>query len=123
MALSKKQIEDANKNLKSVKENKTKVGSSLLTSKPFRKPTSDYIRLDLVIRKKSIVAKENTSTSNHDLINNPGTYKGKVWNRQVITQDIEKDYKTYLEQRANETGLSVTKYIHNLIDADMEQNK
>lgn len=122
MALNQKQISDAKKNMQGVKDNKTKVGSSLLTKK-FQKPTSDYIRLDLVIRKKQTIAIKNTSTSNHDLINEPGTYKGKVWNRQVITQDIEKDYKTYLEQRADATGLSVTKYIHNLIDADMEQNK
>lgn len=31
-----------------------------------------------------------------------------------------KDYKSYLEERASKQGISVTKYIHRLIDLDME---
>ena len=31
-----------------------------------------------------------------------------------------KDYKSYLEEQASKQGMSVTKYIHRLIDLDME---
>lgn len=31
-----------------------------------------------------------------------------------------KDYKSYLEEQASKQGISVTKYIHQLIEKDME---
>lgn len=70
-----------------------------ITTKPekaeaFKKPNKDYYRLDLV--------------------------KRKTVNR-TMTKAIEKDYRGYLDKvRGNK---SVTAYIHELIEADMEQNK
>lgn len=58
------------------------------------KPNSDYHRLDLVIRKVE---------------------SGK------ITKEIEKDYKSYLGVMARVDDVSITKYIHNLIEKDMKK--
>lgn len=68
---------------------------------PFKKPTSDYYRLDMIVRE---------------------TIQGKK-GHPVITEDIKTDYKDYITVMANAEGLSITKYIHKLIDQDMEQNK
>jgi hypothetical protein len=65
-------------------------------SKPFKKPSSDYYRLDLVTR---------------------GLNNGKM------TETIKMNYKEYLRKMAAAEGVSVTKYIHNLIEKDMKKNK
>lgn len=64
---------------------------------PFKKPNSDYYRLDLVVRN-----------------NVPGA-KG----HNVMVEEIKTDYKAYLDSvRGN---MSITKYIHKLIDSDMKR--
>lgn len=65
---------------------------------PFKKPTSDYYRLDLVVR---------------DSV--PGD-KG----HNVMIKDIKTDYRAYLDSVRGTQ--SITKYIHNLIDKDMARH-
>lgn len=62
----------------------------------FKKPNSDYYRLDLVTRQQDA--------------------KGKM------IEAIKTDYKAYLTAMARAEGLSLTKYLHKLIDEDMERN-
>jgi hypothetical protein len=59
---------------------------------PFKKPNSDYYRLDLIVR---------------------GVAMGKM------TSDIRVNYKDYVETMAAAKGISITKYIQSLIDKDM----
>lgn len=66
---------------------------------PFKKPNSDYYRLDLVVRD-----------------NVPGA-KG----HNVMVKDIKTDYKAYLDSVRGTQ--SITKYIHGLIDQDMKKHK
>jgi hypothetical protein len=61
-------------------------------TKPFKKPNSDYFRLDLIVR---------------------GLAKGKM------TSDIRVNYKDYLETMAAAEGVSLTKYIHGMIEREM----
>ena len=69
------------------------------TVTPFKKPNSDYYRLDLVVRESV-----------------PGS-KG----HNVMCEDIKADYKAYLDSVRG--TMSITKYIHNLIEQDMKKNK
>lgn len=80
---------------------------------PFKKPASDSLFLDLVIRDTEEVTTTYTRKS------------GKVIERKMIiqTEAIKKDYKSYLVARAEAEGISITKYIHGLIDADMSKHK
>jgi len=77
-----------------VKQNRNKEHKA-----PFTKPTSDYYRLDLIVR-ESI----------------PGA-KG----HNVMTEDIKVNYREYLDSVRGTQ--SITKYIHSLIDKDMQRNK
>lgn len=63
-------------------------------SKPFKKPNSDYYRLDLIVRELE---------------------SGKM------TEAIKTDYKEYLTKMAAVEGVSITKYIHSLLDDDMKK--
>ena len=63
-------------------------------SKPFKKPNSDYYRLDLIVRELE---------------------SGKM------TEAIKTDYKEYLTTMAAVEGVSITKYIHSLLDDDMKK--
>lgn len=83
------------------------------TPKSFKKPTSDYYRLDLVVR--GTKAEKTTYT----------TKKGTkvITPVDIQTETIVKDYKSYLSDMAQADGISLTKYIHKLIDADMELNE
>lgn len=64
--------------------------------KPFKKPNSDYYRLDMISR--AIVGGKTVET-------------------------IRTNYKEYVETMASSDGISITKYIQNLIDADMRKPK
>lgn len=66
---------------------------------PFKKPNSDYYRLDLVVR---------------DSV--PGT-KG----HNVMTENVKTNYKEYLDSVRG--TMSITKYIHSLIEQDMKKHK
>ena len=68
---------------------------------PFKKPTSDYYRLDMIVRE---------------------TIPGKK-GHPVITEDIKADYKDYISTMAAAEGVSITKYIHKLIEMDMYVHK
>lgn len=70
-------------------------------AKPFKKPRGDYYNLDMIIRETI-----------------PGP-KG----HPILTDKIKVDYKEYIQAMAAGEGLSITKYIHKLIDQDMETNK
>ena len=70
------------------------------TQRPYKKPNSDYYRLDLV--KRSTVLNNTT-------------------NRRILTESIEKDYREYINGVRG--CASITEYIHKLIDTDMVQNK
>jgi hypothetical protein len=65
-------------------------------TKPFKKPNSDYYRLDLIAR---------------EIVN------GKM------TADIKTNYKEYLEIMAAVEGVSITRYIQGLLDTDMSKRK
>lgn len=67
---------------------------------PFKKPTGDYYRLDMVVR---------------------DTIKGKK-GHPVITEKVLADYKDYVNTMAGAEHISITKYIHRLIDEDMAKN-
>lgn len=67
----------------------------------FKKPNSDYYRLDLVVR---------------DTVTN-GKSKPKM------VESIKVNYKEYLTIMSGYEGVSITKYIQGLIDADMKKNK
>lgn len=69
--------------------------------KPFKKPASDYYRLDLV--KRQTVAKE----------------KGK--GNRVMIEDVDTDYREYLDSVRGR--MSITAYIHALLDKDMKAKK
>lgn len=69
--------------------------------KPFKKPRGDYYNLDMIVRETI-----------------PGP-KG----HPIITEGIKVNYKDYIQAMAAGEGLSITKYIHKLIDEDMEANK
>ena len=76
-----------------VKESREKERSK----QPFTKPSSDYYRLDLVLRETI-----------------PGS-KG----HPIMTEEIKTDYRAYINSvRGN---MSITKYIHSLIDQDMKR--
>lgn len=64
----------------------------------FKKPNSDYLRLDMIIRKVA---------------------DGKM------TSDVRKNYMEYVKAMARIEGVSMTKYLQNLIEKDMqiEENK
>lgn len=68
-------------------------------AKAYTKPNSDYHRLDLIKRKKIM---GNNS-------------------KPIMTEAIETDYKAYINKVKG--SRSVTAYIQDLIEADMEQNK
>lgn len=85
---------------KAKEEKKTTTPDKPKKVEPFKKPKSDYLLLDLVKRKK---------------VTNPAT------NHLVITKDIEKDYKAYLESVAGRDG--ITSYIQGLIDRDMKAHE
>lgn len=80
-----------------VKESKHKQREA----KPFKKPRGDYYNLDMIIRKTM-----------------PGT-KG----HPVLTEEIKTNYKEYVSVMAEAENISITKYIHRLIDKDMKKNK
>jgi hypothetical protein len=67
----------------------------------FSKPNGDYYHLDLVIRK---------------------TKRGPL-NHPVITPEIKVNYKEYITVMADIYGMSITKYLHKLIEEDMKKNK
>lgn len=67
----------------------------------FKKPSSDYYNLDMVVRDTVM------GTKGHP----------------IITEGIRTNYKEYIRTMAGIEGISITKYIHNLIDADMMQNE
>lgn len=69
--------------------------------KPFKKPASDYYRLDLV--KRQTVVKE----------------KGK--GNRVMIEDVDTDYREYLDSVRG--TMSITAYIQALLDKDMKANK
>ena len=69
--------------------------------KSFKKPLGDFYNLDLVIRDTAMGSK----------------------GHPVLTEKIQKDYKCYLRTMASAEGISIAKYIHRLIDKDMEQNQ
>jgi hypothetical protein len=64
--------------------------------KAFKKPNSDYYRLDLIVR---------------------GVQDGR------LTSEIKTDYKEYLETMSALDGISITKYIHSLIDSDRKNRE
>jgi len=68
---------------------------------PFKKPRGDYYNLDMIVR---------------DSMKGP---KG----HPVMIEAIKTNYKEYVTLMAASEGLSITKYIHRLIDEDMEKNK
>lgn len=78
----------------------------------YKKPSSDYYRLDLIVRDTIETTKQYTREN------------GKVISRPIPIQSdkILKDYKSYLTKRAKEESTSITKYLHRLIDADMKKN-
>ena len=102
MALSKKNNLDNTFNMldgmtEQVKESKSKQRKA----KAFKKPRGDYYNLDMIIRKTM-----------------PGT-KG----HPVLTEEIKTNYKEYVSVMAEAENISITKYIHRLIDKDMKKNK
>lgn len=66
---------------------------------PFKKPRSDYYQLDLIVR---------------------DTEKGPK-GHQIMTENIKCDYKAYINSVKG--SMSITKYIHMLLDEDMKKNK
>lgn len=113
--LLKKQAETTTKAMKQT-STKAKATMAKQLAKPFAKPSSDYYRLDLVVRGTVKVDEEYKRTRN----GKTSTIKRKV---VMQTDEVIKDYKTYLTARANAENVSITKYIHNLIDADMKKHK
>lgn len=91
-------LQNENKNI----ENKvdklvtSKPATKTAKTKPFKKPNSDYYRLELITRE---------------------TVDGK------LTETIKTDYKDYLVKMAAVDSVSITKYIHKLIDNDMKKRK
>lgn len=83
------------------------------TPKAFKKPTTDYIRLDLIVR--------DTVKSKVAYI----TKEGKNVERPIMiqTERVKVDYKEYVYTMAKLNGVSATEYIQNLIDEDMKANK
>lgn len=67
----------------------------------FKKPTSDYYRLDLVVRDTAMGSK----------------------GHPIMTKDIKKDYKEYLSIMSKAEGISMTKYLHKLIEEDMQSKE
>lgn len=82
-----------------VKESKQKQRKE--DPKPFKKPRGDYYNLDMIVRETA-----------------PGS-KG----HPILTEAIRVNYKDYVAAMAAGEGLSITKYIHKLLDEDMEKNK
>jgi len=78
----------------------TPVSTPVFNIKPFKKPNSDYYRLDLIIRDTVMGAK----------------------GHPVMTEQVKTNYKEYLEQRAHEEHKSISDYIHSLIDEDMKKH-
>lgn len=72
------------------------------TKAAFKKPNSDYLRLDLVVRDT--------------------THTGTCGKPKMI-EKVRADYKTYIEAMSGLEKISMTKYIHKLIEMDMERNK
>lgn len=71
------------------------------TTPAFKKPRSDYYNLDMIVRDTTMGSK----------------------GHPIITEGIRKNYKEYISTMASAEGLSITKYIHKLIDEDMERNE
>lgn len=69
--------------------------------KPFKKPRGDYYNLDMIIRKTAAGSK----------------------GHPVLTEEIKTNYKEYVSVMAEAENISITKYIHRLIDKDMKRNK
>lgn len=65
-------------------------------TKPFKKPNSDYYRLDLIVR---------------------GVVDGKM------TEDIKVDYMSFVKEQAYKRRESVAKYIQALINKEMHKDK
>ena len=63
-------------------------------SKPFKKPNSDYYRLDLILR---------------DVVD------GKM------VEDIKTDYMSFVKEEAHKHRVSIAKYIQSLIDKQMNK--
>ena len=63
-------------------------------SKPFKKPNSDYYRLDLILR---------------------GVVDGKM------VEDIKIDYMSFVKKEAHKQRVSIAKYIQSLIDKQMNK--
>lgn len=78
----------------------------------FKKPTTDYYKLDLIIRKTRQTTTRYTRKN------------GQVIIRPILMQceDIEKNYRAYLDERAKVNGVTISEYIHNLLDEDMRKN-
>lgn len=70
-------------------------------TKPFKKPSADYYNLDMVVRK---------------------TVKGPK-GHPVLSEEIKTDYKDYIMTMASDENMSITKYLHRLIDQDMKKHK
>lgn len=68
---------------------------------PFKKPVGDYYRLDMIVRETRTGAK----------------------GHPVITEDIKTNYKDYVATMAAAEGISITKYIHKILDMDMYVHK
>ena len=66
------------------------------SKKPFKKPNSDYYRLDLIVR---------------------GVVDGKQ------TEDIKTDYMSFVKEQAYKRRESVAKYIQGLIGKEMNKDK
>ena len=86
-----------------VKQSKAKQRAEhiqVVEKKPFKKPRGDYYNLDMVVRDTELGAK----------------------GHPVMTEQIKTNYKEYVSIMASAEGVSMTKYIHKLIDEDMERN-
>lgn len=77
----------------------------------FKKPTGDYYRLDMVVRDTATIRKKVTTRT--------GTIER---NFEVTTEKVKADYMDYIKTMAAAEGISITKYIHRLIDEDMAKN-
>lgn len=81
-----------------VKESKKKLRNETVS---FKKPRGDYYSLDMVVRE---------------------TVKGSK-GHPVMTEEIKTNYKEYVSLMAGSEGISITKYIHKLLDEDMKQHE
>lgn len=101
MAVKTKGLDNTFNSISGISDHVKKTKAKQRVSKePFKKPRGDYYNLDLVVRDTELGAK----------------------GHQVMTEAIKTNYKEYLSVMASAEGLSMTKYIHKLIDEDMERN-